>query len=167
MRVIALSLAALALAGAASPPPVLTRDGLGALRIGMTETQARAAVGGRIGREPDADEACKSLALKGEKGVYLMFESGVLTRITLMPGARFKTDHGLGVGATEAQLRAAYGGKGLTVIPHAYEAPPARYFTAWDSARRLHGVKYATDPHRVVNEIDAGGESIRYVEGCA
>jgi len=161
-------------AAAAKAPLVLTADGLGGARIGMTEVAAGKALGIKLsGRmPPDAPnddvfdwKSCHETELPGLKGVFLMVEDGRVTRIGLGEGATVRTDKGLGVGSTERQVRAAYG-SALKVEAHAYEDAPAHYLTFKDR-KSGRGIKYSTDAKGIVNEIDAGGASIEYIEGCA
>lgn len=166
MRCIILTAAAaLLLCGAAPAPWVLTPDGLGPIRIGMTQRQVRAAIHAGFQVDGAGDEACEEVGIVGVKGVYLMFQKNRLTSIALGEGSRLATDKGLHVGSTEQAVRAAYRWD-LRIKPHAYNAPPAYYLTAWDKARH-RGVKYSTDSNRVVESIAAGDESIQYIEGCA
>ena len=98
-------------------------------------------------------------------GTLVMVENGRLTRISLIRDSKVSTDRDLKLGATEAQVRAAYGGR-LIVEPHKYVDAPARYLLAWTTPDE-RGVLYETDGEGVVRAIRAGGPSIRYVEGCA
>lgn len=105
-----------------------------------------------------------------------MIEDGRLTRISLVDGAGAKTDRGLGVGATAAAVRSAYG-PALRAGPHKYEPAPARYLTSWakDAPRNdrsevpgtARGMVYEVGASGVVRSISGGGPSILYVEGCA
>ncbi len=161
---------ALAMAGAllmmsAAPAPwVLSPDGLGPLKIGMSEAQAAAALGAKLSAADLPDDACEERGVVGMKGLVLMFQQHRLTRISLVRGSRFKTDKGLGYGATETQVRAAYGAA-LKTEPNAYDDEPALYLTWWSKPGR-RGIRYSTDAHRVVQGVDAGDDSIRYIEGC-
>jgi hypothetical protein len=156
----------------------LTAEGWGPLRIGMTLAEITAALG------PDADpqavggaepESCDQFRpQRAPQGMLLMVEAGRLTRISLIPQAKVKTDHGLGLGATAAQVRAAYGGK-LEATPHKYVDAPAEYLTVWakggvaaDGAvpDYSRGIQFVVDATGEVGTIHAGGPSILYVEGC-
>jgi len=148
--------------------PVLTPKGLGPLTIGMTDAEARAAVGaanieGDTGTE--LSESCTEIKLKGAwPGVYLMIEDGKLSRISASDASTFKTDKGIGVGATPAQVMAAY--PDARSEPHKYqESPPAAYLTVWTVPDK-EGTVFEVNDKGVVDSIHVGGPSIQYVEGC-
>lgn len=155
---------------AAAVPAVvsLSPKGLGPILIGMTDADVRAAAGAANvapSEGPDASEGCSQVRLQGQyPGAILMLEDGKLTRITLGEGSTLKTDHGIGVGATPAQVMAAY--PGATSGPHKYEAPPAAYITAWTDPAK-EGTVFEISGTGTVAAIHAGGPSIQYVEGCA
>ena len=147
--------------------PALTSKGLGPIRIGMTEAEIRAAVGDASLEPPaaQASEGCAQLRLRGDyPGVILMLEEGRLTRIDLDDRSSVRTDRGVGVGATVAEVMAAY--PQAVSSPHKYVAAPAAYLTAWTTPDREGTVFEVGQEGRVVL-IHAGGPSIQYVEGCA
>lgn len=159
--------------------PVLTAEGYGPLRIGMTLAEVEAALG--PDSDPDAvggpePESCDQFRpARAPEGMLVMVEEGRLTRITLHEEARIATDRGLRVGAAAAEVRAAYGAS-LTAEPHEYQEPPAEYLTIWtrgapapgegtvDPAAR--GLRYEVASDGRVSAIHGGGPSIQYVEGC-
>lgn len=158
----------------AAAPWTLTLDGLGPVKIGMTERAAVLALGHKLdsqfpqaGADPQerADyRACHETQAVGLAGLYLMFENGKLTRISVTQGAAFHTATGAGLGDREAKVRALY--RGLKIEPKAYEGLPAHDITAWDRARHL-GVRFSTDKDGKITDIAVGKESINYSEGCA
>lgn len=161
---------------AAAPPApapdsaatALTADGLGPIRIGMSEAQVRQAVGpDRIDGDTGADfGSCKEMKLKGDlEGTWVMFEDDKATRVSIGDPSTVKTDKGLGLGATAAQVRAAYG-SAIQAEPHKYEGPGAEYLTVW-TVPDVSGIKYETGPDGLVQGVYGGGPSILYVEGCA
>ena len=188
LRLAAVSLAVLALAAcnqAAAPagpepkpvPPaaapasgavILTPKGLGPILIGMTDADIRAAAGAaniapKVGA--DASEGCSQVRLQGAyPGVILMLEDGKLTRIDLDDQSAFKTDNGIGVGATPAEVLAAY--PDAKASPHKYSDAPAQYLTVWTVPDK-EGTVFEVGNEGKVSIIHAGGPSIQYVEGCA
>ena len=153
-------------APAAAAP--LTPKGLGPLTIGMTDAEARAAVGAaniEADTGTDLSESCTEIKLKGDYvGVYLMIEEGKLSRITATENSTLKTDKGIGLGATPAQVMAAY--PDAKSEPHKYEDAPAAYLTVWTVPGK-EGTVFEVNGRGVVGSIHAGGPSIQYVEGCA
>lgn len=150
--------------GAVAPP--LTPDGWGELKIGMREADAVR----RFGlRDPDPEGVvnsfeCRELDLPGQSQITVMAESGRITRISISSRGPIRTESGLRVGSTEAEVRKAYGA-GLEVAPNRYDGPPARYLTSWVT-RNERGIRYETDEQRRVARIHVGSASIEYVEGC-
>jgi hypothetical protein len=164
---IAFALLTAASAAAAQPGAWrLTPEGYGAVHIGMSRAQAEAALGTQLEGEAidDADACIEMAAQRGHPGIFFMFEGWRLSRVSAAEGSHARTPRGIGVGATEAQVRAAYG-RGLRSEGHRYQNAPARYLTYWTRARS--GVRFETDEHRRVQLIHAGGASIEYIEGCA
>ncbi len=157
---------------------VLTAQGFGPLRIGMTRAEVEAALGPDA--NPDAvggpdPEACDTFhPARAPEGLTVMIEQGVLTSIWLQNGSTLKTDRGFGVGDAATAIKAAYGPLAY-VSPHKYAAAPAEYITTWGvggsagyvqnpSAR---GIAYHIGTDGRAEHVAAGGPSIQYVEGCA
>jgi hypothetical protein len=167
-------------APAKAAEPVLTSDGFGPLRIGMTRAEVVAALGEDAQPEavggPDPDACDEFRPGRAPEGMLLMIEAGRLTRISLIREAKVGTDRGVGLGATAAAVRAAYG-PGLRAELHKYEAKPAEYLTWWAkdgpkgegaaTPAMARGLLYEVGGKGTVQRISAGGPSIRYVEGCA
>jgi hypothetical protein len=162
---IAFVLLSAATAAAAQPAGWrLTPEGYGPVTIGMTRPQVERLVGSLEGQAIENASVCiEMIAGRRHPGIYFMFEGNRLTRVSAGPGARATTPRGIGVGATEAQVRRAYA-RGLRSEAHHYIGLPARYLTYWVNRRR--GVRFETDERRRVQTIHVG-QSIQYVEGCA
>ena len=160
-----IALALLAAAAAAQAWP-LTPNGWGPVKIGMTRAEVERVLHVRLEGEPIEDEkSCVELVPAGpDQGLWFMFQDYRLTRISI--GAPSKVAaRGLGIGATAAQVRRAYG-RALKAEPHYYEDLPAEYLTFWTVPGK-RGVRFETDARRRVQTIHAGDDSIQYVEGCA
>jgi len=158
---------------------VLTAEGFGPLRIGMSRAEVVRALGEDSDPEavggPDPESCDMFRPLRAPAGMLVMIEEGRLTSISLIEGARVATDRGLSVGAAAAAVRAAYGGA-LEAGPHKYEEAPAEYLTFWTkdaprgdeyAAASARGIRYEIGGRGAVQAIHAGGPSIQYVEGCA
>lgn len=162
----------------AAAPDVLTADGIGSLKIGMTKDEVVAAVGDT--RTPDAagipDSDCSEFQpQRAPDGLWVMIEAGRLTRITIGEMSAVKTDKGLGLGDTAGAVKGAYGAE-AKATPHKYQGSPAEYITVWTGGPRAEinvqdeaarGIVYEIDGTGKVGAIHAGGPSIQYVEGCA
>lgn len=162
---------------APAPPPVLTPEGLGPLRIGMTLAAVTAAWGPDANPEAiggsDPAQCDQFRPERAPQGVLVMMENGRLTRISLINRNPARTEREVGLGSIAAQVKAAY--KGAAVAsPHKYRDPPAEYLTFWSrkavagdqSTPTDRGIVFEVDGKGVVDLIHAGGPSIQYVEGC-
>jgi hypothetical protein len=160
---------------AATPPPAaepavlpLTPEGWGSLKVGASEKDVRAALAPFEVEGDPTDESykdCHHINSKVHPGLAAMIQDGRLTRLSLWSKSDVKTDKALGVGATEAQVKAAYG-SAIKVTPHHYEGPLAHYLTAFDP-KTQRGVRYETNDKGIVTTIHAGDGSIELVEGCS
>ncbi|MBA3576343.1 MAG: hypothetical protein H0W39_01835 [Sphingomonas sp.] len=171
-----------------SPPPrvpgdengylPLTAEGWGPLKIGMTLAEIIEKMGPDSDPEavggPDPESCDQFRPARAPEGMLVMVEDGRLTSISLIRQAKVKTDRGLGLGATAADVRATYGK--LEVTPHKYVEAPAEYLTAWakgggptdaPAPPGSRGIQYEVNASGNVGAIHAGGPSILYVEGCA
>lgn len=166
---------------AASEAPgagLLTPEGWGPLRIGMTRDEVTAAVGGKAdpnamgGPEPELCEEYQPADTP--EGLYVMIEQGSLVRITLAGDTEVRTPEGITVGDSADQVRAAYGDE-LRAMPHTYVEAPGEYLTAWTageitdngtSDENARGIRYEIGEDGMVQLIHAGGPAIQYVEGC-
>ena len=169
-------------APAPTPPApagdVLTAEGFGPLRIGMTRAEVEAALGSDANPNavggPDPETCDEFHPARAPEGMNVMNQNGRLTRITATRSGP-RTEAGVGVGDGADAVRTAYGARAL-FTPHKYVDAPAGYATVWAKNGGAAGV-YVENPEArgVVFDIDAGqtvklihvgGPSIQYVEGC-
>ena len=146
---------------------VVTMHGIGAVRVGMTVDEARAATHtprqGAASKDPNA---CGYLRLAGvPAGVSTMVEGGRVVRVDV-DSARILTDEGAQVGDTEDRIKSIYAGR-IAVSPHKYT--DGHYLTVRaaaesDSAYRL---VFETDGRRVTRYRAGVRPQVEYVEGCA
>lgn len=151
---------------------LLTPDGWGPLRIGMSRAEVIAAAGedarpNAVGG-PDPEACDEFRPRNAPEGLLAMLESGILTRISVSRNPDIATPEGIHVGDSASTVLAKYGAR-ARVEPHKYSEAPARYITVWrgsasDTARR--GIRYEIDGDDDVAHLRAGGPSIEYVEGC-
>jgi len=162
-------------AAESTAPPVLSAEGYGAVRIGMTVAEASAALGQTLAPEGVVDEdsaSCHTVYAQGQpqdQRLTFMVEQGRITRISdygdassMSPAA--DTAAGIGVGSTDAQVRAAY--PNAIETPAKYNDPPAHDLTIW-AIPDQNGIRFEVNERGQVVALHAGGPSIQYVEGCA
>lgn len=159
---------------------MLTAEGFGPLRIGMSLAEVEKALGKDSDPQavggPDPESCDQFRPERAPQGMLVMIEEGRLTSISLIEGSKVRTGRGLGLGATAAEVRAAHG-EALRAGPHKYEEAPAEYLTVWakdapkgeqyNMAPTARGIVYEVGSKGRVQAIHAGGPSIQYVEGCA
>jgi hypothetical protein len=144
----------------------LTPNGLGPVRIGMTQKRVAEVLKSKLTGEAIEDEnVCVEKEAKALPGVTFMFEAGKLTRISIGKPSPITTARGIGVGVSAAEIRRAYG-KLLKAEKNYYEDPPAEYLTWWTVPKK-RGLRFETSSDRKAYVIHAGTDAIRYVEGCA
>lgn len=150
-------------------PELITPDGWGPLRIGMTLDEVIAAAGEDA--HPDAvggpePEACDEFRpSRAPEGILVMIERGVLTRISVNENNGVTTAAGIRVGDPADRVLQVYGDR-VTLEPHKYVDPPAAYLTVWRDGPERRGIRYEVGQEGTVNHVRGGGESIEYVEGC-
>jgi hypothetical protein len=161
-----------------TPPPVagdvLTAQGFGPLRIGMTTAEIEAALGpdsdpGAVGGGDPA--SCDMFRPdRAPEGLLVMTNDGRLASVWLTRNATVPTDRGFRIGDEAAAVKAAYGASAV-VTPHKYQGAPAEYVTVWATGDRTgpnaRGIKYEIGEDGKVSSIAGGGPSIENVEGCS
>ena len=146
---------------AITDPAILTLKGLGPLRIGMAISENS----GWRADETQISDQCRTYASNGERHAYAMGDGKVVKRITVNAGSEVKTEKGIGIGASEEQVRRAY--PGVRAEPHKYVDPPAKYLT-WIPQAGGPGLRFELGADGKVALIHAGVMPwLEYVEGCA
>jgi hypothetical protein len=152
---------------------VLSADGLGSVRIGMTPAEAEAALGAAIEPRGKGDAACwmTRRADGARSDVFYMVENGRITRIDVarLPGAAspmepILSDKGIGIAATEDAVKAAYG-DALIVQPHKYDA--TGHYLIVESADKKSALLFETAAGAVVTFRAGLHPSVDYVEACS
>lgn len=166
---------------AAPPNPVnvqqpgtrlLTPDGWGPLRIGMSRAQVVAAAGQDANPDavggPDPATCDEFRPDSAPAGVLVMIEDGVLTRISVSRNTDIASPEGIRVGDSGTEVLRAYGAQ-ATVTNHQYWNSPAKYITVWRpsaAGQPRRGILYEVNSADEVVFIRGGSSSIERVEGC-
>jgi len=163
-----------------APPPAassdtLTTEGLGPIRVGRTIAEVTAAWGAPERALTDENGCNVFHPARAPQGVLVMTEEGKVSRVSLTRDATVTTDKGLKLGATAAEVKAAYGAAAQS-SPHKYQSAPAEYIAVWNGGPRTEpyvqdaaarGVVYEVGSDGKVTAIHGGGPSIQYVESCS
>lgn len=138
----------------------LTLAGLGGLRIGQP-VPAGSSFASRGAQIPGTD--CRTVSSRDYPGVDAMTIDGEVRRITVSDGSQVALAEGIGAGATEAEVRAAF--PGFEESPHKYVDAPGKYLTQPGPDPRLH---FEIDTDATVSLIHVGAlPELIWVEGCA
>lgn len=141
---------------------VLTLNGLGALKIGQPVPA------GSMWNERGAQipGSCRTISTPDFPGVYAIVEEGEVRRITIGGESSVKLTEGIGIGVSEAEVRAAF--PGLRQEPHKYVESPAKYLTAPDAEAGDPALRFEIGRDGKVSHLHVGTMPVlAYVEGCA
>jgi hypothetical protein len=149
----------------ADVPPaanVLTLEGLGMLRIG----QPVPAGSGWAERGAQISDECRTVSSPDFPGVYAIVEGGKVRRITVGERSDVRLVEGIGIGATEAKVRAAF--PGFREASHAYGEAPAKYLTAPNAESGDPALRFEIGTDGKASLVHVGTMPVLgYVEGCA
>jgi hypothetical protein len=141
---------------------VLTLEGIGALRVGRTVP----AGSGWAERGAQISDTCRILSSPDLPGVYAILEDGKVRRITVGQRSDVRLNEGIGVGATETEVRAAF--PGFAEEPHKYSDRPAKYLTAPNAESGDPALRFEIGTDGKVRQMHVGTMPVLgYVEGCA
>ena len=141
---------------------MLTLAGLGALKIGA----AVPAGSGWAERGAQIPGGCTTVSSPNFLGAHAIVEGGKVRRITVGERSDVKLVEGIGTGATEAAVRAAF--PGFREERHEDVAAPAKYLTAPGATGDNPALRFEIDANRKVSLIHVGTmPTLAYVEGCA
>lgn len=114
-------------------------------------------------RGAQISEACRTVSSPDYPGVYAITDGSQVRRITVGQRSDVKLVEGVGVGATEADVLAAF--PGFRSTPHKYVSAPGKYLTQPGDDPRL---RFEIGENGRVSLIHAGlMPQLGYVEGCA
>lgn len=146
----------------ASNAKVLGLEGLGDLRIGQPVPKG----GSWAVRGAQESDSCTTVGSPDYPGVYAIVTGGKVSRITLGANSTVKLAEGIGVGATEADVKKWFAG--FREEPHKYEAAPAKYLTAPNARPGESALRFEIGANGKVSFIHVGEMPVlAYVEGCA
>ena len=140
----------------------LTLEGLDDLKIGQVVP-----VGTKWAkRGAQVSDACQTVTAPGYPGVYAMVTGGKVRRITVGQRSDVKLIEGLGVGASESDVKKWFAG--FREEPHKYVETPAKYLTAPNAASGDPALRFEIGSDRKVSMMHVGTmPELGYVEGCS
>jgi len=159
-------------AAAASPSPsappeasraadVLTLEGLGPLRIGEPVPGGS----GWAERGAQASDTCRIVTSLDYPGAYAIVEGSKVRRISVGERSDVKLVEGIGVGASEADVRKWFGS--FRESPHVY-VDGGKYLTAPNAESGDPALRFEIGADGKVSEIHVGTMPVLgYVEACS
>ncbi|MGV0911617.1 hypothetical protein [Martelella sp. FOR1707] len=141
---------------------IIGLQGLGDLRLG-----APVPAGSSFAeRGAQTSDSCRTITSPDYPGVYAIVTDGKVMRITVGSNSDVRLAEGIGVGASEAEVRSWFGG--FREKPHKYQAAPAKYLTAPNAESGEPAVRFEIGSDGDVMLIHVGIMPVlAYVEGCA
>ena len=143
---------------------IVTPDGIGAVRVGMTVDELRRAVGDIPGANPTAD--CSYVRpTSAPPGVSVMLARGHVARVDV-DSAGVRTETGVAVGDSAAKIAAAYSAR-MTATPHKY-VPGGQYLTVRSTspADSLQRMVFETENGRVTRFRTGRLPEVEWIERC-
>lgn len=140
----------------------ITPKGIGAVKAGMTLDEVRVVLHDNLVIPAKVDE-CQYIRPKtGGKGVALMFEKNVLSRVDVTSGTS-KTVEGVGIGDTEAKINSVYSGR-VKSGPAKYGSGHTLVVTPRNGGD--YRIVFETDGSKVTKFRSGREPAVEYVEGC-
>lgn len=139
----------------------ITKDGLGAIKIGMTLSQARAANGDRLTDYSNAAGDGSCATARFGSNVSGLFTEGVLARIYVYT-SRYSTRKGVHVRDHERDVFRAY--RQVRRERHAYVRGGSYLFVRFGNRR----IVFETNARGTITSVSTGRiPEVTYIEGCA
>lgn len=143
---------------------IVTEEGIGPVRAGMTFAEANTALGGRFEAPDTADAECDYAGIVGAEEVSFLVSEGRIAAVSVRD-TLVATSLGARVGDAETRVRALY--PTASIRPHEYA--DGNYLTIMPRAPRdtLSAIRFETNRGRVT-DIHAGRRPhVLYIEGCS
>jgi hypothetical protein len=154
---------AVAARGQAAGEWEVTTAGIGNIRAGMSLDELKVVTHNGIDIPGKLDECAYIRPKNAPKGVALMVEKGVVSRVDVTEGS-VATTKGAKIGDTEDRIQSLYPGQ-VRVMPHKYTA--GHYLVVTPGGGEEYRIVFETDGKKVLRYRSGREPAVEYVEGCS
>lgn len=151
-------------------PTGLSADGIGDIKVGMPVERVEAAIRDKLGYNQFTNRGCSVLTTRQlePSGISFLIEAKVLARINVdyigkseIP-ATIKTDTGVGLGSSEADVKTAYPNAKVKANPY----DPTWHTIVAETPDRSKGIVFETDGKTVKSMRAGANPALNYPHGC-
>jgi hypothetical protein len=161
--------------------PVLTFQGVGPVRLGMTAVAAEQALGSRLKKVDDIsghnsgdDEKSCWIGRRAdgvEPELFYMFEQSKLTRIDVDPSSKspvslVKTPKAIGINSTANEIRRVYGDRAAVVATHDPDPVEGVVWMRLSSSEKGRAITFILYKGKIASFWTGLYPAIDYYEGC-
>jgi len=148
-----------------APKYVVSYNGFGPVKIGMSLPQAAKVLGVRVTRDAgyEGNECYYASPKRGFKEVAFMMSGQRIVRVDI-DSKEYATDRGARVGDTEAKIKRLYKGK-VKVSQHPYVDYGHYLEVEFEDGR--YSLIFETDGKRVTRFRAGRSPEVGYIEGCS
>lgn len=156
---------------AITPQSSLRITGVGPITVPMAVADASAATGQDLRVDPgtrlDDTNRCGFAQIDGLDELWFMVDGDRIVRVDVTGSSTWRTEAGVGVGSSEAEVRNAYAGT-VTAEAHPYPVDDdSRYLVVTDPAHPGYEIIFSVHQGAVLDYRVGLAEFVRYPEGCA
>ncbi|MEA5602076.1 hypothetical protein [Nostoc sp. UHCC 0252] len=142
-------------------------NGIGAVQVGMTVSQAAKAAGTKLAGDPPNNNCYYVKPQNQPKNLSFMVTKGRISRVDVRQNTQITTLKGGKIGDTEAQIKSLYPEQ-IQVTPHKYvQGGHYLTFIPKDRADQNYRVVFETDGKRVTQFRSGKLPEVEFVEGCS
>ncbi len=145
----------------------LSLSGIGAVKVGMSVTEAAKAAGTKLVGDPP-NKNCYYVQPQGEtKDIGFMVIKGRIARIDVRKNSKVATFKGAKIGDSEARIKSLHPGQ-IQVTTHKY-VKGGHYltFVPKDASNKNYRIIFETDGKRVTQFRSGKLPEVEFVEGCS
>lgn len=145
----------------------MTIEGVGDAHVGVTVGEVEVAVRRPLQvryQNEEFDGACQQLTFGQDNRLVFLATDGVIGRVEVADGSNVRTDRGIGIGSTEAEVLRAYDGE-ITSERHPYDED-GRYLTYKPKQPGNRQMIFETADGRVITFRVGDDKTTPWIEGC-